>query len=152
MERFIKYESEKARVALLVLADILIMHAVSLFILWIRFECKYSAIEVKYLNTLFSYLPIYTICNLIIFWFFRLYKSLWRYASAQEIWYIIFAAVNSTVVHYFGIKITRQYLPRSFWVLSPIFLSLCLIAERFTYRGLRYLNERRRMLRQKGYI
>lgn len=152
MERFIKYESEKARVALLVLADILIMHAVSLFVIMIRFEFRYSAIEARYLHTLFSYLPIYTICNLIIFWFFRLYKSLWRYASAQEIWYIIFASVTSTVVHYLGIKITGQYLPRSYWVLTPIFLSLFLIAERFTYRGLRYLNERRRMLRQKGYI
>lgn len=152
MGRFIKNESEAARIVLLILADILIIHAVSIFIMMIPFEFRYFSIEKRYLDTLFLDMPIYTICTLIIFWFFRLYKSLWRYASVQEIWYIIFAAITSTIVHYFDIKIRGQFLPRGYWVLSPIFLSICLIVERFTYRGVRYLNERRRMLRQRGYI
>lgn len=152
MGRFIKNESEAARIVLLILADILIIHAVSIFIMMIPFEFRYFSIEKRYLDTLFLDMPIYTICTLIIFWFFRLYKSLWRYASVQEIWYIIFATITSTIVHYFDIKIRGQFLPRGYWVLSPIFLSICLIVERFTYRGVRYLNERRRMLRQRGYI
>lgn len=153
MKQFIKAESERARVALLILLDILVINGSGLLALLVRFDGKYSAIMPKYLDYFFDYLPVYTVCTIIVFWVWRLYKSLWRYASTKEIWYIIFAGVISAALEWAVMwGIMKYRMPVGYHLLKIIFVIVFTAAGRFTYRGIRYLNETRRMSVQKGYI
>ena len=49
--------------------------------LWIRFDCKFSRIETRYLQAYGKSILIYGLFCVVVFWFLRLYKSIWRFAS-----------------------------------------------------------------------
>lgn len=154
MKQFIKGENEKARALLLMLLDVVVINASGLLALLLRFDFRYSAITPKYLVYFYDYIPIYTICTIIIFTICRLYKSLWRYASVQEIWYIIIAAVLSSGLEWIVMWEVKGYrMPiGGYHIYKLIFVVAFTIAGRFMYRGIRYLNESRRMMFQKKYI
>ena len=46
--------------------------------LWIRFDCRFGGIESKYLQGFFHTIVIYAAFCVVVFWFLRLYKSIWR--------------------------------------------------------------------------
>lgn len=77
-----------------------------------------------YLNIYYkSFIPI-SLIMVICFWFFRLYKSVWRYASVTELLYVIFAVTLGTLASLlYGILIGER-LPISvyciMWALSML--------------------------------
>ena len=73
-------------VTLLLMAYDFLAVAVSYFAaLWIRFDCRFSSIETKYLQAYFRTILVYAGFCIIVFWFMRLYKSIWRFASYSEL-------------------------------------------------------------------
>ena len=65
----------------LVLYDIVAVNFSYFFGLLIRFDLRYSSIPKEYLNAFIKFAPFYTAFVIIIFYVFRLYNSLWRFAS-----------------------------------------------------------------------
>ena len=121
----------------LVVLDILIINASSFMALWTRFDFSIGNIEPRYISELLEYLPINTIITLGIFWLFRLYHSLWKFASVDELMNIIFATTVSEVVQYIGMKLMHIEIPRSYFPLHLIFMAGFVICSRFAYRFLR---------------
>ncbi len=66
----------------LVLYDIVAVNFSYFFGLLIRFDLRYSSIPKEYLNAFIKFAPFYTAFVIIIFYVFRLYNSLWRFARA----------------------------------------------------------------------
>jgi len=120
--------------ALLAIYDYLAVVSAYFIALWLRFDGQVSAIPQHYMNayTLFAY-PYAVLC-IGIFMVFRMYNSIWRYASFTELEHTILGSFTASVVHAIGITVLMQRMPLSYYMLGA-FLQFALLAiARFAYR------------------
>lgn len=66
--------------------------------LLIRFDFRFSMIEKQYLHTYYKGILLYAGFCVVLFWFMRLYKSIWRFASYIELLRVSVATVISGIV------------------------------------------------------
>lgn len=69
----------------LLLYDALAVNAAYFLALWLRYDMRYSAIPPEYLAAFLRFAPVYTAVCLAVFFLLRLYNSLWRFASFNEL-------------------------------------------------------------------
>lgn len=104
---------------------------------WVRFNL--AAIPEYYwqglIRLLVSALVIQTIC----YWYFGLYRGLWRFASIPDVLQITKAVFVGTGVTLLSVFIIYRLgaIPRSILVLYPLFLFLGLSAPRLVYRWIK---------------
>ncbi|MCS3904390.1 FlaA1/EpsC-like NDP-sugar epimerase [Methylohalomonas lacus] len=81
-------------------------------------------------------LPEILIIQGFVFWYFGLYRGLWRFASIPDLWNIIKAALLGalSISLVLFIQTRLQGIPRSILVLYPLFLILLLGGPRLGYR------------------
>ncbi len=131
------------RVVSLILMDILAVNGAMLAALWIRFEFSTQRLlESGFLPVYRTIAPVYTLTAIVIFALLHLYRSLWEFASIDELRYIILASTAAAVDAYVLSLIWDVYLPRSLPVLNLIFLFLLLTLIRYSYRILRRWHRR----------
>ncbi len=141
---FKKYSKEKAvRVTCLFLSDVVCINLASFLALFLRYEFNFDAVRQQFLMNFLQYIPINTLLTVIIFALFRLYNSLWQYASFEEAYSVVFACAVSSVVHFVGSTLVKLPIPRSCYVTSGFILILLTIGTRFVYRAARKLQESR---------
>lgn len=121
----------------LLLVDALSALAASSMALWVRFSFSVEAINKDFLENVFTYAVPNIISIIVIYWLFRLYRSVWLYAGLYEMQQIIFAVCTATVVHYAEVRITDGNMPRSYWFFYLLFLGIFTSISRFSYRILR---------------
>lgn len=78
--------------------DVLAVFAASIVALLIRFDLNIKSVPFQYMDEVWRALPFMIIVTLIIFWMLRLYSSLWSYAGALEMMYVVSACILDTVV------------------------------------------------------
>ena len=102
--------------------------------LWIRFDCRFSMIDDKYLQVYYRTILIYAGFCIVVFWFLRLYKSIWRFASYAEIQRVIYATVITGIVH--AVYMTKFVLrmPISYYVFGLVIQFCLTLGIRFAYR------------------
>ena len=111
--------------------------------LWIRFDCKFSSIDSKYLQGFFRTIVIYAVFCVLVFWALRLYKSIWRFASYSELLRVIMATVVTGLVYMTGMTVLGISMPVSYFVFG-ILMQFCLtLGIRFSYRFVLLLRGRR---------
>jgi len=135
-----------SRVIALVLLDIMAIVASSFGALFVRFEFSFQAIDDQYLERYESILPYTIIFTLFFFVIWKLYKSVWRYASATEMLNIAFATSCAAAAQVAVCYAFDQKMPRSYYVLYWFFLFALTCGIRFSYRILRILNSKRTSL------
>lgn len=140
---FMRMEHWQVITLLLMVYDFLAV-AVSYFVaLWIRFDCSFSRIETKYLQTYYRTILIYAGFCLIVFWFMRLYKSIWRFASYSELLRVILATAVTGIAHCVCVMGFVLRMPISYFVFG-IMIQFCLtLGIRFAYRFLLLLRGRK---------
>ena len=116
--------------------------------LWIRFDLQFSTITPVYLDAWKSFAPIYAVFCLLLFWKLRLYRTIWRYASFNELVRTIAASMICFVFHTVGITVLIRRMPISYYLMGPIIQFLLVIGIRFSYRFI--LLERSRRVRSKN--
>ena len=84
LESFVEKNAPRNRVALLAILDILIITISGFLSLYIRFDFSFSKMEMKYVDFELYYLPVNLTITIVIFILFRLYRSVWRFASTTE--------------------------------------------------------------------
>ena len=99
-----------------------------------RMDVGIVSIEPQYINNYVDNMLFYTIISLLIFWVFRLYHSLWQYASIAEVYRIAEACITVEVVHFLSNKMVGNMLPRSCYFNAAIYLIIAICASRFMYR------------------
>ena len=128
--------------------DVLAVFAASIVALLIRFDLNIKSVPFQYMDEVWRALPFMIIVTLIIFWMLRLYSSLWSYAGALEMMYVVSACILDTVVVTVLILLRNwgdMYpVPRSFYILYGLFLFVFVMGCRYSYRGLRVLRNMRR--------
>lgn len=73
----------------------------------------------------------------------KLYRSVWRYASANELVNIVGATACASIAQFIYCKFTDNRMPRSYSVLYFFLLTLAISCIRFGYRILRIINNKR---------
>ncbi|ROR31402.1 FlaA1/EpsC-like NDP-sugar epimerase [Mobilisporobacter senegalensis] len=151
MKDIYKYMDKKliVRRSFLILLDILVMNFASLCAIVTRFDFRIAGVPLEYSEAVIRYAPLYTAITIVIFFIFRLYHSLWRYASIEEMTNVIYACTITALFNYIGMKLFNIHVPRSFYPLNLLFLICFVSGSRFFYRTLRMMNNRYRMDKQK---
>ena len=102
--------------------------------LWIRFDCKFSRIETRYLQAYGKSILIYGLFCVVVFWFLRLYKSIWRFASYSELLRVVAATLLTGAVYITGMATSVGRMPVSYYLIG-ISIQFCLtLGIRFSYR------------------
>lgn len=135
-------QSVSRGIALLCL-DIVMICACSGMALVMRFDLKFSDVDPVFWESVITYMPINVIVSAIIFWLFKLYTSLWRFASILEFYNIILASFFSSLVMTLGMYLTGKAIPRSYPFIYLFMVLLCLTGTRFFYRFLRIWHHER---------
>ncbi len=118
----------------LILSDIVIINFAVFLSLVMRFEISVAQIPEEYMTAYKQAAIPFTLITLAIFWFFRMYHSLWQYASIAEVYKIVEACVVAEIVHISLTSFMEWRLPRSCYFLTGVFLVVMMCASRFMYR------------------
>ena len=118
----------------LMLYDSLALSFSYLIALWLRYDLRYSTIDTIYIERWKAFLPFYILGSLAVFWFLKLYKSIWRFASYSELLRVSMATVICSVFHIIGITLLWGRMPISYYVIGAILQYLAVLGIRFSYR------------------
>lgn len=151
-------ETKKDRMQLLVrrfflfLTDTFLLNACVYLSLIMRFDVGIVSIEPQYTSNYVENMLPYTIISLLIFWGFRLYHSLWQYASIAEVYRIAEACITVEIVHYVCNRIVGNMLPRSCYFNAAIYLIIAICASRFMYRMIRTILNKYRNIKTSNNV
>lgn len=129
----------------LMIFDVVAINFSYFFALFMRFEFSYKSIPQEYFMAYLKFAPIYTVFTIVIFYVLRLYSSLWRFASFNELNRVVGASAITTVFHWIGITVLFSRMPMSYYITGPI-IQFCLVtAVRFSYRYITMERQRREL-------
>ena len=138
-KRYFNYQLFYRRTAL-ILYDILSITASSFLALLLRYDMHVDAIPDEFILPVRNFLPLNILLTLAIFYFFRLYHSLWAFAGENEMQNLVAACFLSAIVSGVGLnlfKISGQPVPDSYYFMYLFLLITFLFISRFSYRFLR---------------
>ena len=134
----------------LIILDIVSVNAAYYLALLIRFSLGGSSMialsEFPYIYSQFA--PIYTVLCIAVFFLFRLYGSMWKYAGINDINRIAGASLVTALIQVAGTLLTVGRMPRTFYVLGAVLQFLFVLFTRFAYRFV--IVESRRLSKKVG--
>ncbi len=115
--------------------------------LWIRFDCHYTQIPGVFINTWMRFTPFYAVAGVFVFLLFKLYKSVWKFASFTELKRTVLATLIMAIFHTAATVIFFMRMPISYYIGGAVFQLVFTLSIRFAYRFItlekgRKLNER----------
>ena len=127
----------KEKAFLLAVADLITITGSYFFALLLRFDFTFSAIESKYVGGFLNSILLWSAVTIVVFYFCRLYHTIWSLASVTEILAIIKAYLILIPIYLLIIAFWEIDMPRSYYVMGYV-INFCLTAGmRFSYRLLR---------------
>lgn len=131
------------RIIALILMDVMAVIVSSFGALFLRFEFRFDEIPKEYMDKYEHVIPYTIAFTLFFFLIWKLYKSVWRYASATELINISFATSCAALAQMIVCHVFDWRMPRSYYALYWFFLFGLTCIIRFSYRILRVINSRR---------
>ena len=138
------------RIIALILLDIMSIVVASFAALYIRFDFSFNGIPEIYLIKFERIIPFNIALTILFFAIWKLYKSVWRYASATELLNIVFATTCASIAQAVICYLMNESMPRSYYVLYWFLLFGMTCVIRFSYRILRLINSKRSELTGKA--
>lgn len=125
----------------LIVYDAIVVNASYFLSLWLRFEGKISNVPKEFLSAYIKTMPVYTIVAIAIFFLFKMYHSVWRFASYIE---LARTVAGSAVASLFNIAYITIYMsivnghysrmPLSYYFFGAGVQVVLLVGIRFSYR------------------
>jgi len=137
------------RIIALLIMDTMSIVIASFAAIYIRFDFQFNAIPKEYMTKFEHILPFNIVITILFFVIWKLYKSVWRYASATEMLNIVFATSCTAVAQLVFCYLTNQRMPRSYYIIYLFLLFAMTCGIRFSYRILRIINMKRADMTQK---
>ncbi len=137
-----KIDHWKVIAAYLAIYDIFVVNMSYFLALWLRFDTKFSNIPDLYLISFCKFAPFYTIICLSVFWRLRLYNSIWRFASYDELLRCILSSVITTLIQIIGITVFVQRMPITYYFIGAVLQFGFVVGIRFSYRFVLLLRSR----------
>ncbi len=143
LEKFVEQKAPGNRVVLLVIMDVFLIALSGFLSLYVRYDFSFDKLETRYVQYELTYLPLGLAISLLMFVLFKLYLSVWRFASSTELLNVIGACTASILLQIAAMWILGMRMPVSYYLMKYVFLIAGVGTLRFTYRILRMLQERR---------
>ena len=118
----------------LIAYDVLAIAASYFAALMLRFDMKYSAIPEEYLSPYIRFIPIYVVLCIVVFAAMKLYRSIWRFASYDELVRLLMATCITAVIHIVLITVMFHRMPISYFVMGITLQLVTTLGVRFAYR------------------
>lgn len=145
-----KIEHWQVVTLLLIVYDFIAIIASYFLALWIRFDCKFSEIELTYFRTYYKTILIYALFCVAVFGVLRLYKSIWRFASYTELLRMIYATVITEGIYCVVVNVLIRRMPVSYYLFGFLIQFILTLGVRFSYRFILLLRGRKNSdIRQK---
>ena len=138
IHRFYQNREAVIKGTALFLLDVILIIACMVGALWMRFDFSFAKIEPVYWDSVHAYMWINVICTVVVNAFCKLYTSLWRFASLEELKNALIAIVLSSAMQFIGMRILDCPVPRSYIFIYVMLLSVCIIGPSFSYRFMRF--------------
>ena len=113
-----------------------------LLALLVRFDFKFSSIESQYLQGCYKSVVFYSLFCVALFWFLKLYKSIWRFASYSELLRVILATAISGLIYPLIMNLFVGGMPASYYVIGVVCQFCFTLGVRFSYRFILLLRSR----------
>lgn len=123
--------------ALLIIYDIIVINLAYGAALWLRFDLKFSMIPEEYLHAWVSTVPAYTVLSLVIFVLLKLYRSVWRFVSYNEMMRVAAATMLTAAVQVILTELLFTRMPVLYYIGGAMIQFLAMCGVRFSYRALR---------------
>lgn len=120
--------------ALLVGYDILAVSLAYFLALWLRFDCSFNSIPKDFLYSWQKFSLLYAFVCVVVFYSFKLYRVIWRFASYSEMLRMLAATFVTTVFHITAITVFVKRMPISYYIIGPIIQFGLTLGIRFLYR------------------
>ncbi len=130
------FYKQKIRQSAFILIDILIVLVSAYLALAIRFTFGVFPLEYKIL--MFRCLPFDIVITIAVFWYFKLYHSIWTYASVNELAKILKATALVNLIELMYKVLLVYNMPRSFYILNFGFMLILVLASRLSIRIFHY--------------
>ena len=133
------FNPKPIRIAFLVVLDMLLVNASSILALLMLVDFKWSAMMGKaYMAYIVDYSVISTFVTILVFIPFKLYNSLWQFASVDELMHIVLAGALVSLLKFIVNWIpATSIFPVSYPLISGILLIAFVGLSRISYRLLR---------------
>lgn len=128
------YVNRKRLAIELVLFDIIAIQLAAFLAILTRFEFRIHTIEPLFIDTLVHYAVLNTFCSICIFAAYRMYSTLWSFASIMDFFNVVKAVLISSVFQFIGIHMLAWPIPRSFIVLYIGWLGIAAVFPRMMIR------------------
>ncbi len=141
------------RVLSLVVIDAVLINLSVLLSLLLRFEFELSVLsDSNFVQNYLSIALVYTLVSLILFSLFRLYSSLWQFASIDELRNVCVAVFISAISLKVVSFLSGINLPRSLPVIHFLMLVMMIGGFRFAYRLLKNVRDLSRSPHKKTLL
>lgn len=127
---------------LLMLYDFVAVCAAYFLALLLRFDGIYSLIEPKYTEAYNMFILPCAAGSIIIFLIFRMYNSMWRFASFSEFVRTALGSFVSSVLHMVLITVLLCRMPLTYYFIGTVIQVILLLAVRFSFRFIQILKRR----------
>ena len=99
------------------------------------------------MDAVWEHLPVSILITLLLYYFFRLYHSLWAYAGVSEMQNIIVASFASAALQGVTLLLFNRDVPKSYYFFNAFLLVAATMMSRFAYR---FAREKRRKRHNKN--
>ena len=123
---------KRIRIAMFIVLDILAMTLCSFLSIGLRFD--FHDIPNIYIDNIYDFLIIDAIIIVILFSIFKIYKSMWSYASITELVNIIFACTSYEIIEFIYKELIDIKMPRSYYLIKLVLLYIFISSVRYSYR------------------
>lgn len=130
---------KRIRIAMFIVLDILAITMCSFLAIGLRFD--FHDIPNIYIDYIYNYLLIDSIIIVAIFSIFKIYKSMWSYASITELINIILACSSYELIEFIYKQIININMPRSYYLIKLILLYIFISSIRYSYRIARTMRD-----------
>ena len=130
VKRFFKYDF------FVLLLDVIAVNSSFFLALLLRFSLngRLDPLLDRYLDTVIYFAPIYTLICIFVFFIFKLYGGMWRYAGISDVNRIIIANVITIAIHVIVTVLFYQRMPISYYVMGAFMQLFFVSFIRFAYR------------------
>lgn len=132
------FKEKLPNIILFVLLDFLVLILASTFAIWIRFDL--GNVPQPFLHNSYQFILIDFLIIFAIYSIFKLYTSVWKYASIIELIDIILANFLFEILTYIYKLIFDISMPRSYYLIEFFLLVMLTCATRLGYRVARTLH------------
>ena len=109
--------------------------ALSYFLaLWTRYDFKLDDISQYYMSAYNRTIIFYALFCVVVYYYLKLYRSIWRFASYNELIKILIGSTFCTIVYFFFTKMFVMRMPLSFFAIGYLLQITFSSAVRFSYR------------------